>query len=29
MRTGDGTLSAHAEHTMVITAGEPLVLTAG
>jgi methionine aminopeptidase len=29
MRTGDWTLSAHAEHTMVITAGKPLVLTAG
>jgi methionyl aminopeptidase len=29
MRTSDGTLSAHAEHTMVITKGEPLVLTAG
>ena len=28
MRTSDGTLSAHAEHTMVITKGEPLVLTA-
>jgi methionyl aminopeptidase len=29
MRTSDGTLSAHAEHTMVITKGKPLVLTAG
>lgn len=29
MRTSDGTLSAHAEHTMVITACEPLVLNAG
>ncbi len=29
MRTTDGTLSAHAEHTMVITEGKPLVLTAG
>jgi methionyl aminopeptidase len=29
MRTSDGALSAHAEHTMVITAGKPLVLTAG
>jgi methionyl aminopeptidase len=29
MRTSDGTLSAHAEHTMVITRGKPLVLTAG
>jgi methionyl aminopeptidase len=29
MRTEDGTLSAHAEHTMVITAGKPIVLTAG
>jgi methionyl aminopeptidase len=29
MRTSDGSLSAHAEHTMVITEGEPLVLTAG
>jgi methionyl aminopeptidase len=27
-RTSDGSLSAHAEHTMVITEGEPLVLTA-
>jgi methionyl aminopeptidase len=26
--TSDGALSAHAEHTLVITAGEPLVLTA-
>jgi methionyl aminopeptidase len=26
--TADGALSAHAEHTLVITAGEPLVLTA-
>ncbi|HXF30442.1 MAG TPA: type I methionyl aminopeptidase [Solirubrobacterales bacterium] len=29
MRTSDGSLSAHAEHTLVITEGEPLVLTAG
>lgn len=28
METSDGTLSAHAEHTMVITAGKPIVLTA-
>jgi methionyl aminopeptidase len=28
-RTSDGTPSAHAEHTMVIAAGGPLVLTAG
>jgi methionyl aminopeptidase len=28
VRTADGTLSAHAEHTMVITDGAPLVLTA-
>jgi methionyl aminopeptidase len=29
MRTSDAALSAHAEHTMVITDGAPLVLTAG
>jgi methionyl aminopeptidase len=29
MRTSDGSLSAHAEHTMVITTGKPIVLTAG
>ena len=28
VRTADGTLSAHYEHTVVITKGEPLVLTA-
>jgi len=28
MRTADGSLSAHAEHTLVITDGAPLVLTA-
>jgi methionyl aminopeptidase len=28
VRTADGSLSAHAEHTMVITDGAPLVLTA-
>lgn len=28
IRTGDGTLSAHAEHTVVITAGQPEILTA-
>ena len=28
VRTADGALSAHAEHTVVVTAGEPLVLTA-
>jgi methionyl aminopeptidase len=28
-KTADGSLSAHAEHTMVITEGAPLVLTAG
>jgi methionyl aminopeptidase len=28
VRTGDGSLSAHAEHTIVITDGAPLVLTA-
>ena len=27
MRTSDGTLSAHVEHTMVITEGDPIVLT--
>jgi methionyl aminopeptidase len=27
IRTADGALSAHAEHTLVITAGRPLVLT--
>ena len=26
--TSDGTLSAHAEHTLVITGGAPLILTA-
>ncbi|HKZ14484.1 MAG TPA: type I methionyl aminopeptidase [Solirubrobacterales bacterium] len=29
MSTSDEALSAHAEHTMVITKGEPIVLTAG
>jgi methionyl aminopeptidase len=29
VRTADGTLSAHYEHTMVITRGEPLLLTVG
>lgn len=29
LRTVDGSLSAHAEHTIVITQGAPLVLTAG
>lgn len=29
MRTSDEALSAHAEHTMVITKGEPIVLTGG
>jgi methionyl aminopeptidase len=28
VRTGDGSLSAHAEHTLVITDGAPIVLTA-
>jgi methionyl aminopeptidase len=28
-RTGDGTLSAHAEHTHVITGGAALIRTAG
>ena len=28
VRTADGTLSAHYEHTVVITKGEPLLLTA-
>ncbi len=28
IRTRDGARSAHAEHTIVITSGEPLVLTA-
>lgn len=28
IRTADGALSAHFEHTVVITAGEPLILTA-
>jgi methionyl aminopeptidase len=28
VRTADGSLSAHAEHTIVITDGAPLVLTA-
>jgi methionyl aminopeptidase len=27
VRTSDGALAAHAEHTIVITAGAPLVLT--
>jgi methionyl aminopeptidase len=27
--TADGAPSAHAEHTLVVSAGEPLVLTAG
>jgi methionyl aminopeptidase len=29
MRTGDRSLSAHFEHTLVITAGAPILLTAG
>lgn len=29
VRTTDGSLSAHFEHTLVITAGEPILLTAG
>jgi methionyl aminopeptidase len=28
VRTADGAMSAHAEHTIVITGGEPVVLTA-
>jgi methionyl aminopeptidase len=28
VRTADGSLSAHYEHTVVITKGEPLLLTA-
>jgi methionyl aminopeptidase len=28
VRTADGALSAHVEHTIVITQGEPIVLTA-
>jgi methionyl aminopeptidase len=28
MRTTDGALAAHAEHTIVVTGGEPIVLTA-
>jgi methionyl aminopeptidase len=28
LRTRDGSLSAHYEHTLVITRGEPIVLTA-
>ncbi len=28
VRTADGSLSAHYEHTIVITKGEPLLLTA-
>jgi methionyl aminopeptidase len=27
LRTGDGSLSAHHEHTLVITRGSPIVLT--
>lgn len=29
IRTGDGAIAAHYEHTIVITKGEPVVLTAG
>ena len=29
IRTSDGSMTAHHEHTLVITAGEPVVLTAG
>jgi len=29
VRTGDRSLSAHFEHTLVITAGAPILLTAG
>lgn len=28
LRTADGSLSAHYEHTLLITRGEPVVLTA-
>jgi methionyl aminopeptidase len=28
VRTADGALAAHAEHTIVVTQGAPLVLTA-
>jgi methionyl aminopeptidase len=28
VRTADGSLSAHYEHTIVITRGEPILLTA-
>ena len=28
LRTADGALSAHAEHTLVVRRGQPLVLTA-
>ena len=28
IRTADGALSAHAEHTIVVTRGDPIVLTA-
>ena len=28
VKTADGALAAHAEHTVVITDGQPLVLTA-
>jgi methionyl aminopeptidase len=28
IRTRDGSLSAHHEHTLVITTGQPLILTA-
>jgi len=28
IRTADGSLSAHYEHTLVITRGDPLILTA-
>jgi methionyl aminopeptidase len=29
LRTGDHALSAHFEHTLVITSGPPILLTAG
>jgi methionyl aminopeptidase len=28
IRTGDGSLTAHYEHTVVVTRGEPILLTA-
>ena len=28
VRTGDGSLAAHYEHTIVITKGDPILLTA-